>query len=74
MGGDLRIDRPGEECFQPVERPLLVSLDEARISGDIGREDGREPTFNATSPSRLHAASSMADYPIPIKRPARIKQ
>jgi len=37
MVGDLRIDHLGAERLEPAERPFLVSLDQARIAGDIGR-------------------------------------
>ena len=45
MGSDPRIDHFGAERLQPVESPLLVGLDEARVPGDIRRKDRGEPTF-----------------------------
>src|SRR5262249_49603987 len=51
--------------FQPAERSFLVGSDQARIAGDIGREDRREPTFDASWPAGLHRTSSVADDPTP---------
>jgi hypothetical protein len=50
MAVDLWIDHFGAERLEPAESPFLVGFDQARIAGDIGREDRREPTFDATSP------------------------
>ena len=64
MAGNLRIDHLGAEHPEPAERPFFVTFDQARIASDIGREDRREPTFDASWPGGLHGASSVADYPI----------
>ena len=52
--------------FGAAECAFLVGLDQARIAGDIGREDRREPTFDATTPGGLHGVSSLADDPTPM--------
>ena len=61
MGGDPWIDHSGAKHLQPAEGAFLVGFDQARVAGDIGREDRREPTFDAFGPCRLHGASSLAD-------------
>src|SRR5271166_5357992 len=63
MAGDLRIDQLGAQRLEPAERAFLVGLDQARIASDIGREDRREPTFDASLPCGLHGASSVAADP-----------
>ena len=73
MAGDLRIDHLGAERLEPAERAFLVGLDQPRVAGDIGREDRREPTFDASWPCGLHGASPVADNPTPTRAPARIK-
>jgi hypothetical protein len=65
MAGDLRIDQLGAQRLEPAEGPFLVGLDQARITGDVGREDRREPTFDATPRFGLHGASSVVHYPTP---------
>ena len=60
MLGDLRVDDFGAERLEPAEGPFLVAFDQARVAGDIGREDRREPTFDASWPFRLHGASPVA--------------
>jgi len=61
--GNFRIDYFGADRFEPPERAFLVALNQARITGGIGRDDRREPTFDASSPCGLHSASSVADDP-----------
>ncbi len=63
--GNFRIGQLGAERLEAAERPFLVGFDQARIAGDVGREDRREPTFNASLPCRLHGTSPMADDPTP---------
>jgi hypothetical protein len=63
MAGDLWVDDFGAQCLEPAEHALLVGFDQARIARHIGREDRREPTFDASFPCRLHSASSMAADP-----------
>jgi len=41
MVADLRIDQLGTKRLEPAKRPFLVGFDQARIAGDIGREDRR---------------------------------
>ena len=41
MAADHRIDQLGTKRLEPAERPFLVGFDQARIAGDIGREDRR---------------------------------
>ena len=53
------------ERLEPAERAFLVGSDQPRIAGHIGREDRREPTFDASWPCGLHGASSVADDPTP---------
>src|SRR6266851_4585192 len=62
---DSRIDDLGTQRLEPAEGALLVGLDQVRIAGDVGREDRREPTFDASWPCGLHGASSVANDPIP---------
>ena len=50
MLGDLRIDDFGAQRLEPAEGAFLVGFDQARVARDIGREDRREPTFDASSP------------------------
>jgi len=64
--GDLWVDHLGAQRLEPAECAFLVGLDQARIAGDIGREDRREPTFDATTPGGLHGVSSLADDPTPM--------
>jgi hypothetical protein len=63
--GDLRVDDFGAQRLQPPEGAFLVGFDQARIAGDIGRKDRREPTFDASWPGGLHRTSSVADDPTP---------
>src|SRR6516225_1966023 len=63
MVGDLRIDDFGAQHPEPAQGPFLVGLDQARVAGDIGRDERREPTFDASWPCGLHGASSVADDP-----------
>jgi hypothetical protein len=67
MAVDFRIDQLGAERFQPAERTLLVGSDQARISRHIGREDRREPTFDACWPCGLHGASLLAHHVTPTR-------
>jgi len=73
MAGNLRINYCCAERFEPAERPFFVGLDQARITGDIGREDRREPTFDTSWRCGLHGASLLAKI-LHQQRPARIKQ
>ena len=41
-------------------RAFFVGFDQARVARNIGREDRREPTFDASWPYGLHGASSVA--------------
>src|SRR5437870_13513205 len=50
MTGDLRVDHLGAERLEPAEGPFLIGFDQARVAGHIGREDRREPTFDARLP------------------------
>src|SRR5438309_5616040 len=68
--GDFRIEELAAQRFEPFERALLVRPHQPRIPRHIGGEDRGEPTFDATRPSRLHSASSVADNPTPMSRPA----
>ncbi len=63
MGGDLRIDQLGTERIEPAARPFLVNLDQALVADNIGLEDRREPTFDASWPCGLQGASLTADDP-----------
>src|SRR5947208_94347 len=62
----LPVDQLGAERLEPAKRAFLVGFDQARIAGDIGREDRREPTFDASWPCGLHDASSVARDPTPV--------
>ena len=53
MAADLRIDQLGAKRLEPAERSFLVGFDQARIAGDICREDRREPTGLAHVPSPI---------------------
>jgi|SRR6266446_7882234 len=68
MGSNFRIDLFSAERLEPAEGPFLVGLDQARIAGDISREDRREPTFNATWPCGLHGAPPQ--WPMILHQPA----
>jgi hypothetical protein len=46
MMGDLRIDDFGAERLEPAEGAFLVGFDQARIAGDIGREDRGKTTHD----------------------------
>ena len=63
VAGDLWVDGLGAQRFEPAECAFLVGFDQARIAGDIGREDRREPTFDASWPGGLRGASSVPDDP-----------
>jgi hypothetical protein len=63
MVGDLRVDDLGAQRLEPAEGAFLIGFDQARIAGDNGREDRREPTFGASWPGGLHRTSSVADDP-----------
>jgi hypothetical protein len=67
MAGDFRIDHLDAKRPEAAERPFLIGFDQARITGDVGREDRCEPVFDATWPCGLHGASSVADDPIPSR-------
>jgi hypothetical protein len=69
MARDLRIDHLGAQQLEPAERAFLVGFDQARVAGDISREDRREPTFDASWPCGLHGASSVATNPTPTGAP-----
>jgi hypothetical protein len=43
MLGDPRVDQLAAQRPEHRQRPLLVLPDEARIAGDIGGEDRRQP-------------------------------
>ena len=49
MRCDLRVDQLGPDRFEAVEGALFVRPNEARIPGDIGRQDRRQPAFGARS-------------------------
>jgi hypothetical protein len=57
MFRDLWIDHVDAEHLEPSERPFLVGLDQPRIASDIGGEDRRQPTFDASWPCRLHGSA-----------------
>src|SRR6266436_6313669 len=65
MPGDPGINNLGAERLEAAEGAFFVGLDQPRIAGDIGREDRREPTFDANWPGGLHRTSSVANDPIP---------
>jgi hypothetical protein len=48
MLGDTRIDQLGAKRPEPAEGAFLVGLDQARVASDVGREDRREPAFDAS--------------------------
>jgi hypothetical protein len=54
---NFRVDHLGADGLQPAERPFLVGSDQARIPRHIGRQDRRQPTFDTTTPRRLHGSS-----------------
>ena len=74
MGGNLRIDQLGAQRLEPAERPFFVRPDQARTARYIGREDRRDPTFDATWPCGLHGASSVADDPTPTSPPRTLSK
>jgi hypothetical protein len=47
MAGDFGFDQLGTERPEPRQRPFLVGFDQPRIARDNGRDDRREPTFDA---------------------------
>src|SRR5262249_6866177 len=61
MAGDFRIEYLDAECFHPAERAFLIGLNEARITGDIGRKN--QTTFCASWPCGLHGASLLTRDP-----------
>jgi hypothetical protein len=63
MARDLRVYHLGAQRLKPAERAFLVGFDQARVAYDIGREDRREPTFDASLPCGLHGASPVAHDP-----------
>src|SRR5947207_11966818 len=63
MVGEFRIDDFAAQRLEAAQRAFLVDFDQARIAGDIGRQDRREPTFDASWPCGLHGASSIANDP-----------
>ncbi len=58
MFGDRRVDQRRAERFQAIEGALLVLADEARIAGDIGCQDRRQPAFGAIALRRFHRGSA----------------
>src|SRR5215470_13312826 len=56
--GDFCIDEPAAQCLESLERAVLVRLHQARISGDVGGEDGDKMALDASFPCRLHGAFS----------------
>jgi hypothetical protein len=64
MARNVRFDDLDAERLEPAERAFLIGLDQTRRAGDIGREDRRKPTFDATLPCGLHGASPVEDNPI----------
>jgi hypothetical protein len=71
---DLSVDDFGPECLEPAEGPFLVGFDQARMAGDVGREDRREPTFDASLPCGLHRTSLVADDPTPTSAPRTLSK
>jgi hypothetical protein len=55
---------PSAQPFEPFKRAFLVRPHQPRIAGDIGREDRREPSFDASWSCGLHGASSVAEDPL----------
>src|SRR5262249_1281203 len=47
MGGDMGLDQLAEVALQPLQRAFLVAAHQPAVAGDIGRQDGREPSFGA---------------------------
>src|SRR6516162_7528683 len=74
MAGDPRIDDFGAQHLQPGKRRFLGGFDQARIAGDIGREDRCEPAFDASWPCGLHGASSVADNPTRTGAPCALSK
>jgi hypothetical protein len=56
VGGDLRVDHLGADRSQPVERTFLINPDQARIAGDISRQNRGQPTFSPISPRGVHGS------------------
>jgi hypothetical protein len=46
MADDHGVDQIAPMRLLPHDRPLLVSLDEARVSDHIGHKNGGEPAFH----------------------------
>src|SRR5262249_11620446 len=58
--GDLRVDQFGEMSLQALVRALLIRAHQARITGNIDRQDGRQssldpPLAHPAGPSRNEA-------------------
>jgi hypothetical protein len=53
---DFRIDQFSKMALEPLVGALLVSPHQSRVPGHIGREDCREPAFDASWPGGLHGA------------------
>jgi hypothetical protein len=58
--GDLRVDDFGAQRLEPAKRAFLVGLDQPRIAGDIGRQNGREPTFDPLMLPGTHRGSPLS--------------
>jgi hypothetical protein len=67
MASNLWIDQLGAQCPEAAERPFFFGFDRACVTGNIGREDRREPTFDASWPYGLYGASSVAVDPTPAR-------
>ena len=49
MVGDLAIEQIGADRLEKAERTLFIGADQARVTGNIRRRDGRKPAFHWTS-------------------------
>jgi hypothetical protein len=74
MVSDLWIDQLGAECPEAAERPFLFGFDQARVTGNIGR-DRRELALRApwrllgggrSTPARARRALSMTAHAAPL--------
>jgi len=47
MLANLWVDELAPMCLQPGERPLLIGAHQPAVAGDIGRQNGRQPSLDA---------------------------
>jgi hypothetical protein len=58
MRGDRGIDRFRPDRPQSIEGSFFVHPDQARVAGDIGCQDRRQPTLSATSSLGVHCPTA----------------